>query len=64
MENVIYRSSAFSCECNNKTFTSSGETSSDDYMVEDDELTCTKCGIVYVVACDDGYCELYTWSKK
>lgn len=62
MENVIYRSRAFKCRCNNNTFTSSGETSSDEYMVEDDELTCTKCGNVYVVYCDDGACCLYRWS--
>jgi hypothetical protein len=63
MNNNIYISKIFNCRCGNNTFTSSGFTISDKYMVEDDELTCNECGDLYTVYCDDGSCSLVSCNE-
>lgn len=63
-QGVIYTSEVFKCHCNSSKFHSNGATCCDDYMVEDDELTCLQCGEIFVVHCDDGFCELLYWKDK
>lgn len=60
---VIYVSEVFKCRCNNNKFHSNGETCCDDYMVEDDELTCLKCDTIFTVSCDDGVCHIWSYDE-
>lgn len=59
----MYVSKVFKCNCGSNDFSSNGNTCSDDYMVEDDELTCIKCGNIFTVFCDDGVCSMWRFSN-